>query len=220
MNDEARQFSPCPDDILSQCAALMARQGYSGTSMRDLARTTGRSLSGLYHYFANKEELLFLINQRGFSPLLANAEKLQADYHAEGARTTRADAAAELLHELICAHLDYFGSHLNEMRVLMFGTAPMSSAHGRIIRQLKDRYGHIMHCAVAQYMQAHGRTADQVEIERKTYLLFGMMNWIFGWYSYDEHGSVKQLAEDVFATFTRGCLAQPVSENTEDSSHE
>ncbi len=220
MNEQARQTAPCPDDILSQCAALMARQGYSGTSMRDLARTTGRSLSGLYHYFANKEELLFLINQRGFSTLLANAEKLQADYHADSERTARADATAGLLHDLIRAHLDYFGSHLNEMRVLMFGTAPMSSSQGRIIRQVKDRYGRIMHFAVDQYMQAHGRKADQVEIERKTYLLFGMMNWIFGWYSYDEHGSVKQLAEDVFATFTRGCLARLLSENMEDSSHE
>jgi len=208
MNQQARQIDSCPDDILSQCAALMARQGYNGTSMRDLARTTGRSLSGLYHYFSNKEELLFLINQRGFSSLLNNAERLRADHRSRTLDAADPDSSAALLRDLIDAHLDYFGSHLNEMRVLMFGTAPMSSSHGQVIRQLKQRYGEIMEFAVSQYVKSRGREIRQVELERKTYLLFGMMNWIFGWYSYDEHGSVSALAEEVFATFTRGCLAR------------
>lgn len=211
MDAEARQTTPCPDDILSQCATLMARQGYHGTSMRDLARTTGRSLSGLYHYFANKEELLFLINQRGFSSLLDNAERLRADYHEQ---LDDPAASAQLLRALIDAHLDYFGSHLNEMRVLMFGTGPMSPAHSKIIRELKRRYSRAMAFAVERFIAARGREVDSVAVERKTYLLFGMMNWIFGWYSYDEHGSVEVLAEEVFATFTGGCLADIDEEST------
>jgi len=208
MNEQARQLSTCPDDILAQCAALMARQGYHGTSMRDLARTTGRSLSGLYHYFRNKEELLFLINQHGFSSLLENAERLRAEYRAAGHdRRPGKPTSTALLGALIETHLTYFGSHLNEMRVMMFGTAPMSSSHGHTIRRLKHRYGETMEFAVTQFMLAHGRQVQQVELERKTYLLFGMMNWIFGWYSDDEHGSVGDLARDVLVTFTQGCLA-------------
>ncbi len=198
---------PCPDDILAQCAALMADQGYHGTSMRDLARTTGRSLSGLYHHFANKEELLYLINERGFSPLLANAERHLRDYRSGNGRPrARRPASAALLCDLIGAHLGYFGSHLNEMRVLMFGTQPMSSAHGEAIRQLKDRYAGIVKFAVGEYIGARREAVTATEIERKTYLLFGMMNWIFGWYSFDQHGSVDALAEEIFLTFTRGCL--------------
>ena len=34
-----------------------------------------------------------------------------------------------------------------------------------------------------------------------------MMNWIFGWYSFDEHGPVEALGEDIYITFTKGCLA-------------
>jgi len=204
---------PCPDDILAQSAALMSSQGYHGTSMRDLARVTGRSLAGLYHHFANKEELLYLINVRGFSPLLANAERLR-DQYRRGKRRSRASAA--LLNDLIGAHLGYFGSHLNEMRVLMFGTQPMSSAHGQAIRQLKDRYTEIVRFAVGEYIGARRGAATATEVERKTYLLFGMMNWIFGWYSFDEHGPVEALAEDICTTFTLGCLAmQPAVEGDE-----
>lgn len=199
---------PCPDDIVARCAALMARQGYHGASMRDLARTTGRSLSGLYHHFASKEELLFLINERGFSSLLANAERLRSEYRSGSGRPRAArPASAALLCDLIGAHLGYFGSHLNEMRVLMFGTQPMSSAHGEAIRQLKDRYADIVRCAVGEYIGARREPVTATEVERKTYLLFGMMNWIFGWYSFDEHGPVEALAEEIYTTFTKGCLA-------------
>lgn len=198
----------CPGDILAQSAALMSRQGYHGTSMRDLARTTGRSLSGLYHHFANKEELLYLINERGFSPLLANAERLRSEYRSGNDRPRAAGpASAALLCDLIGAHLGYFGSHLNEMRVLMFGTQPLSSTHGQAIRQLKDRYTEIFRFAVGEYIGARREAATATEIERKTYLLFGMMNWIFGWYSFDEHGPAEVLAEEIYITFTKGCLA-------------
>ncbi|MBK7205600.1 MAG: helix-turn-helix transcriptional regulator [Thermomonas sp.] len=81
--------SSCPDDIVAECAALMAREGYHGTSMRDLARGTGRSLSGLYHHFRSKEELLYLINQRGFSSLLANAAGLRDAYRTQPPRNGR-----------------------------------------------------------------------------------------------------------------------------------
>ncbi len=208
MDAHARQGVPCPDDILKKCAALMAKQGYHGTTMRDLARTTGRSLAGLYHHFSSKEELLFLINERGFSLLLENAERLIAGYQAgvPGSRAAR-HASGTLLCELIGAHLGHFGSHLNEMRVVTSGTLSMSPAHGEVVRQLKQRYTQVMAFAVGEYTAARRETLKPGEIERKTYLLFGMMNWIFGWYSFDEHGSVEELAEEVYLTFTKGCLA-------------
>lgn len=208
MDTHVSQSPTCPDDILAQCAALMARQGYHGTSMRDLARTTGRSLAGLYHHFASKQDLLYLINKRGFSHLLANAENLYAGYRKSAAEPQASRRASEaLLRDLIGAHLGYFGSHLSEMRVLMFGTQPMSSAHGEAIRQLKQRYAELVAFAVREYIGARRQPAPKAEVERKSYLLFGMMNWIFGWYSYDEHGSIEALADEIFATFTQGCLA-------------
>lgn len=216
--DASIQPGTCPDDILAECAALMARTGYHGTSMRDLARTTGRSLAGLYHHFSGKEELLFRINERGFSQLLENAEQRLATYRNERGSTARPPrkASAKLLCDLIGRHLGYFGSHLDEMRVLMFGTQPMSSAHGEAIRRLKQAYTDCVQFAVGEYIAARRDPASADELERKTYLLFGMMNWIFGWYSFDQHGSVDALAEEIYLTFTQGCLGpRPVATHGE-----
>ena len=45
-------------ELLKAAAALFAQRGFHRTSIRDLARSTGRSLAGLYYYFSGTEELL------------------------------------------------------------------------------------------------------------------------------------------------------------------
>jgi len=44
--------------ILLHAAQTFAEEGFEGTSMRDISRVTGVSLSGLYYYFESKQKLL------------------------------------------------------------------------------------------------------------------------------------------------------------------
>lgn len=186
------------DQIVRKCARLMARKGYHGTSMRDLSQVTGRSLAGLYHYFENKEQLLYLINERGFSSLLTSARQV----------TARDLSAEQRLKALIENHVSYFAGHLNEMRVMMFGTAELGPQRNKQIRTIKDEYSATVRDSVAAtYRIATGKPLSMPELERKTFLLFGMMNWIFGWYSRRQHGSPDELAADIHTTFTRGLCA-------------
>ena len=184
------------DEILEKSARLMASRGYHGTSMRDLAQTTGRSLSGLYHYFSNKQELLYLINSRGFTSLAAMAQELMAcELSAE-----------QRLRQLIWRHVKFFSLHQSEMRVMMFGTQEIDQAGRNEISALKHRYSAYVKSAVSEYIFAQsGQRLDKKRLDRKNYLLFGMMNWVYGWFSTDEHGTVEELAEDIYATFTQGC---------------
>ena len=186
------------DQIVRKCAHLMASKGYHGTSMRDLSQVTGRSLAGLYHYFENKEQLLYLINERGFSSLLASAHEVVA----------RDLTAEQRLQALIENHVSYFAGHLSEMRVMMFGTVELSTRHDKEIRSIKVRYSAtVRDCVAAVWHSAGGELLSGPALERKTFLLFGMMNWIFGWYSRKQHGSPQELAADIHATFTHGLCA-------------
>lgn len=185
------------DEILRKSAKLMAKQGYHGTSMRDLAETTGHSLSGLYHYLDSKDELLFKINERGFTSLLETAKNiLEQEISPE-----------DKLKAVIGNHIDFFSSNMSEMRVMMFGTHDIDRKRSQIIIGLKDDYASIVKQVVSGYMNSRSNKqfAEQ-EISRKTYLLFGMMNWIYGWYSKNEHGSASELASDIYDTFTQGCV--------------
>jgi len=184
------------DEILDKSARLMAQLGYHGTSMRDLAQVTGRSLSGLYHYFNSKEELLFLINQRGFTSLLEMSRHLMLQDISPDRR----------LSGLITNHVTYFIDHLNEMRIMTSGSQEMNDQRSQILWQLKEEYARLGQQIVGTYMRAEtGIDYPANIISRKSFLLYGMMNWIFGWYSPQSHGDATEVAADIFRTFTHGC---------------
>jgi AcrR family transcriptional regulator len=47
----------CKDGILACAIPLFARAGFSGVSMREIARSVGLNAATLYHHFADKETL-------------------------------------------------------------------------------------------------------------------------------------------------------------------
>src|ERR1041385_2122934 len=65
-----RHYDEKLQEILKTSAKIFAEKGFHHTSVRDISRATKMSLSGLYYYFTTKEELLYLIQERCFFPLL------------------------------------------------------------------------------------------------------------------------------------------------------
>ena len=57
-------------EILTHATDVFCKKGYEGASMRDLSRTSGISLAGLYYYFESKERLLFLIQKHTFTTIV------------------------------------------------------------------------------------------------------------------------------------------------------
>jgi hypothetical protein len=51
MTDERSAYDEKLESILRTAAAIFAEKGYHQASIRDIARATGVSLSGLYYYF-------------------------------------------------------------------------------------------------------------------------------------------------------------------------
>src|SRR6266704_6332161 len=56
--------------ILAHATDVFYEKGYAGASMRDLSRSSGMSLAGLYHYFESKEKLLYLIQRTTFRTII------------------------------------------------------------------------------------------------------------------------------------------------------
>jgi AcrR family transcriptional regulator len=188
------------DEILRFSARLMAQRGYHGTSLRNIAEETGRSLAGLYHYFRTKEDLVYWINVRGFSALTKSLKAVLADLPDPEDR----------LYALIYNHLDYFSHHRDEMKVLMLGTHNLTVERITEIRHLKDGYTELGRQLVLEFLESREcEIPDAKGLARLTYLLFGMMNWIFGWYSPQKHGTGKDLVDDIYNTFVDGVCRKP-----------
>ncbi len=63
------------DQILRAAAELFAKQGFLGTSFRDIARQVGMLPGSIYHYFPSKEDLFVAIHRAGFKQIVARSDE-------------------------------------------------------------------------------------------------------------------------------------------------
>ncbi len=183
-------------EVLHRAATAIAERGYHGMSMRDLARSTGRGLASFYHLFRSKEDILFELQQRAFLELCATAE---ASLASSGQPSTR-------LHLFIENHVRFVVEQPDIMRVLVQEASALPPSSRAVIRSLKLRYFEIGERLVGAVGGGAdtGDVEDPLEIERATYCMFGMLNWIFGWYEPARHGTPTALAKTIFDVIVSG----------------
>ena len=92
------------DRILDVATEFFARKGYHGASVREIARKANLSISTLYYYAQNKDDLYVKVFQRQF----AQEAELIGDILAGATEDTTRDPVAlrELLYRLIDALID------------------------------------------------------------------------------------------------------------------
>jgi len=100
MNDETgtagqsnRRQNNRRDDVLAAAARLIARQGYDGTSMRDIAAATGMLPGSLYYHFASKEELFVAVHAEAVASINRAVDAAIATQSEPWARLEAAVAA-------------------------------------------------------------------------------------------------------------------------------
>ncbi|HEX8114305.1 MAG TPA: TetR/AcrR family transcriptional regulator [Kofleriaceae bacterium] len=189
-------------DVLRGAVVSIARHGYHGMSMRDLAKATGRSLASFYHLFRSKEDILFEIQSQAFEQLVATVELALAEVEDPIGR----------LQIFVLNHVRYFAEQPDVMRVLIHEAAALPRPRRAQIRALKQRYFEIARDVVRAILERDPGAAgapDPGEVERITYCVFGMLNWIYGWYQPARHGSPEQLARTIQHLALRGITAAP-----------
>jgi TetR/AcrR family transcriptional regulator, cholesterol catabolism regulator len=191
MTDERSAYDEKLESILRTAARIFAEKGYHQASIRDIARETGVSLSGLYYYFDSKEELLFLIQDHAFGTLLANVERL-----LEGV-----DDPLRRLRILMETHLRYFISAKAEMKVLSHEAEALTGEFRRTVNRKKRRLSDL-----AAEILAELRPGGEVDARVATFAMFGMMNWLYNWHRPDEDVPVDKIVDDMFRIFTEGYL--------------
>src|SRR5262249_16307728 len=197
--DQSRQAPPANGSrferrlgkILEGATAVFCEKGYEGASMRDIARQTGLSLAGMYHYFGSKERLLYLIQKHSFSTIVDRLRSSLAD----------SSGAEEGIRAFIQNHLEYFLEHQQAMKVLSHEDEVLTCEYGRQIAQLKREYYHLCRELLNRYKKEKGLQFDS----RMAILsLFGMMNWIYTWYNPRLDGDADRLATEMGNLFFCG----------------
>lgn len=188
------------EGLLSSAAREFALRGYDRTSMRDLARASGVSLAGVYYYVQSKEELLFLIQSRNFEAVIA------------GMRDALRGVTdpVERLQRFIDNHLDYFATHMAEMKVLSREADALDGEFLQRVNDMKRQYTRVLMDILADIERTHGPAHANRRVA--AYSLFGMMNWIYTWYDPLGDVGVELLSQNVCRLFLGGYVGLPVSE--------
>jgi TetR/AcrR family transcriptional regulator, cholesterol catabolism regulator len=191
MTDERSAYDEKLESILRTAAAIFAEKGYHQASIRDIARATGVSLSGLYYYFDSKEELLFLIQDHAFGTLTGNLERM-----LEGVEEPH-----RKLRILMENHLRYFIGAKAEMKVLSHESESLTGDYRRTVNAKKRRLTEIV-MEILREIRPDGGVDPRVA----TFSLFGMMNWLYNWHQPEVDPPVERLVDDMYRIFLYGYL--------------
>lgn len=186
------------EELLSAAARALAEHGYHGMSMRELARATNRAPATLYNYVEHKEDLLYLIQRDAFDQLLERA----------AAELAGVSEPEERLRRFVGGHVRFFADRQYLMRVLIHEAATLPAERRAEIRERKERYFRVAREIVAGVTGGAPESGD-VEIERATYCLFGMLNWTYGWYEPGRHGTPDDLAAAIVSLTLTGVQGLP-----------
>lgn len=151
--------------ILRAAGEVFARRGYHQASTREIARSAGLSLAGLYHYVGTKDELLFLVLDRALDGLLAALET---------ARRAAPTAEAQL-RALVETHLEFAFRQPHALRLVNRDYELLAEPHRSEIAAKRQAYLH-RGLAILRALDRHGRSGD--ELLSATNLLLGMLNGI------------------------------------------
>jgi TetR/AcrR family transcriptional regulator, cholesterol catabolism regulator len=179
--------------LLDHAARIFCDKGYEGASMRDLSRATGMSLAGLYHYFASKEELLYLIQKHTFETIIANLRP----------RLEAANDPEERIRIFIENHLEYSLANKEAMKVLVHEDETLKNEHGTEVRAIKRDYYRICLELLEDFERARGL---EFSARLAVMSLFGMINWIYTWHNPRVDANAAELAGQMGDIFLNGVL--------------
>jgi len=177
--------------ILAHATNVFYEKGYEGSSMRDLSRSSGMSLAGLYYYFESKEKLLYLIQKHTFTTIV---ERLNE-------RLDQVEDPAERIRVFILNHVEYFLANQKAMKVLSHEDDVLKNGFGSEIAGIKREYYRICLELLDDFKRARGL---QFSSRIAVLSLFGMMNWIYTWYNPRADANAKELSRQMGDIFLQG----------------
>lgn len=179
-------------EILHAALRAFRRRGYHATTLDDIAEQLGIRKTALYHYFPDKESILYECHRES----LAELDRILA-----GARAL--DGAPERLAFVIREHVRVMTDTL-EASPLAFEVTALSPERQREVIAARDRYER----ALRRMIQDGIAAGDFRPTNPKTavFAILGAINWIARWYRPEGALHASELGRE-FATHLVGGLS-------------
>ncbi len=155
-------------EILHAALRAFREKGYHGTTLDDIAERFGVRKTALYHYFPDKEAILYACHQESLAEL---------DRILRGARAI-SGAGARLAY-VIREHVKVMTDTL-EGSPLAFEVTALTPARQKAVIAGRDRYERALRRIIAQGVADH--EFRKLDPKIATFAVLGAINWISRWY--------------------------------------
>ena len=176
------------DDIVSAAAKVFRTKGYHAATVRDIAEEVGILKGSLYHHFASKEELLYLVVK----------EPIAQMYRAIAAIAAADLPATEKLRRAISAHLEAFDRHYPHLFVYLRERESVKRRFREMIGFSPKEYYRCWQQILQEGVE-NGEFRSDFDIQITSYGLLGMLNWSCEWYDPQGRLSIQEVAEEFTA---------------------
>jgi AcrR family transcriptional regulator len=176
-------------------AALLAfrEQGFHTTSLDDIAARVGMRKTALYHYFPDKDTLLYECHRESLAELDRMIEESAAC----------CEGPMERLAHLLREHVRVMTETL-EGSPLAFEVPALSSRRRAEIVAGRDRYERVLRELVVQGM-AEG-VFREVDPKIVVFAMLGSINWIARWYRPEGRTGASELGNEFADYLLRGLV--------------
>ena len=175
--------------ILKAASKIIARDGFAGASVRDVAAKGKIGLSGIYYYFESKDELLYAIQRHSFSTLVSLLkERLETCYSPE-----------DKLKAVIDNHFQFFVKNRDEFRVCVHEMESLSGKYYKTVLKIRQEYFQLVRGVIDEVLRGSKDETDLTAL-----FLFGSLNWVYMWYDPEKNYDVDKLSSQYLRVLLNG----------------
>ncbi len=186
------QYEKRLSSILKAASRVISRDGFEGASVRDVAAQARIGLSGIYYYFANKDELLYALQRHTFSTLVSSLKE-----RLKGATSPR-----DRLRAVIDNHFEFFVTNMDDLKVCVHEIESLSGKYYKSVLAIRREYYRVVRDVVAENIGKRKQAANVAAL-----FLFGSLNWVYMWYDPDKNPDIERLSNQFAGVFLNGIKA-------------
>jgi TetR/AcrR family transcriptional regulator len=183
-------------EILRAALRAFGERGYHATTLDQIAEQLGVQKTALYHYFPDKEAILYACHRES----LAEVQR-----HLKEARAHEASVVGRLGH-VIREHVRVMIDTL-EGSPLAFEVLALSPEHQEKVVAARDRYERALRALIDEGVKKG--ELRPVDPKVAVFVILGAINWIARWYHRDGHFDAQELGAEFADYLVGGLICQP-----------
>lgn len=175
------------EKLFRSAVNLFYSKGYADTSIREIGVKARISDSLIYHYFKNKEEILFEIVNAASQRLIETLIQIEKE----------TSDPLECLRKMLIAHTAHISLQFEkESKILVAENYWIRGKYKTIVirhqREIYDLYKRKL-----AEMKQRG-LLNEIDLTAVNFSIFGIINWFFRWYKKGGRLSKEEVAENIW----------------------